>query len=415
MNKKIVLALFLVVGLSLLFSQIFNLRISIPLSFLTGLVATIYLSQKSDRWKKNNEITSRSYIQNLEEKIEHLSLEKEEISTILSALVEHVIAVNSKGSILYLNLATEKLLEVTSQNAAGKYFVEVVRHSALNEMIKTVLEVKEECFSEIEITLPEKHYFEVRAVPLQLKDKTSGVLLVLHDITRIHNLEIIRKDFIANVSHELRTPLTTIRGYVETLLSGAMTDTKNNRDFLQTVFMESERMSRLVEDLLDLSSIESGKDAPKKTFFPLKELAAEVIENVTPKANELGVTLRTSVTQNLEPIFADRDQIKQVLLNLVNNAVKFNKKGGEVTIEEAIKDKAVTIAVKDTGLGIPSVELPRIFERFYRVDKDRSRKLGGTGLGLAIVKHIVNLHGGSIHVTSTPNEGSTFTLTLPQP
>ncbi len=413
MTKKVVVILFLVVSFTLLFAFTLKFTPAAFLSLALALAAALVLVQSIQKSLQKKEDSIRSLFQNIEEKIDQLKREKEEMDTILRSMVEHVVAVDEGGSILYLNNVTENALSIKSAEAMGKHFVEVVRHAALNELLTSILTSKEELDREIELFLPESRHFEVRAVPLPLKNGKSGVLLVMHDITRIHNLEVVRKDFIANVSHELGTPLTSIRGYAETLLSGAIADTKHNREFLQFILTESERLSRLVEDLLDLSAIESGSERLKKSLFSLEELLREVLDNCKTLAKEKEVTLENISGKELPKINADRDKIKQVFLNLLDNAIKFNHKDGKVTLESRIAEKTFVILVKDTGVSIPSADIPRIFERFYRVDKDRSRKLGGTGLGLAIVKHIVNLHGGAIQATSAPNEGSTFSITLP--
>jgi len=238
---------------------------------------------------------------------------------------------------------------------------------------------------------------------------------VLHDITRLKELEAIRKDFVANVSHELRTPLTSIRGFAETLLDGALEDRNNNRRFVEIIKSHALRLSELTMDLLTLATLESESFQLKPEGIDLPALVHEVLESFRP----LGLTKRQELEAVIEPglpqIKADRDRIRQVLINLLDNAVKFTAEEGKISLEVRLNAEGtgVEMHVKDRGIGIPSSDLPRIFERFYRVDKARSREQGGTGLGLAIVKHIVEAHRGHVSVKSTLGQGSDFCVTLP--
>jgi two-component system phosphate regulon sensor histidine kinase PhoR len=244
---------------------------------------------------------------------------------------------------------------------------------------------------------------------------SGGVVAVLHDITRLKELEAIRKDFVANVSHELRTPLTSIRGFAETLLDGALEDRNNNRRFVEIIKSHALRLSELTMDLLTLATLESESFQLKPEGIDLPALVHEVLESFRP----LGLTKRQDLEAVIEPglpqIKADRDRIRQVLINLLDNAVKFTAEEGKISLEVRLSAEGtgVEMHVKDRGIGIPSSDLPRIFERFYRVDKARSREQGGTGLGLAIVKHIVEAHRGHVSVKSTLGQGSDFCVTLP--
>jgi two-component system phosphate regulon sensor histidine kinase PhoR len=237
--------------------------------------------------------------------------------------------------------------------------------------------------------------------------------MVLHDITELRRLERVRTEFVANLSHELRTPLTAIRGYLETLLEGGLDERDNARRFLEIVFRHTERLGRLLDDLMDLSNIELGKVTLEVEPTDLREALEPVLAIMRPRAEAKGITLSLDVAPDLPPVRADRDRLSQVLINLVDNAVKFTAEGGRVSVTAAALDKMVEVAVADTGAGIPSTDLPRITERFYRVDKARSRELGGTGLGLAIVKHLVLAHGGELKIDSELGKGTTVRFTLP--
>jgi two-component system phosphate regulon sensor histidine kinase PhoR len=235
----------------------------------------------------------------------------------------------------------------------------------------------------------------------------------LHDITRLRQLEQVRKDFVANVSHEIKTPLASIKAFAETLRTGAIDDPANRKEFVEVIEKDADRMTRLVDDLLELSSIESGRRAPNFESIALAECAQGVAVSLAPLAERKQVRIEIRIPNDLPPLRADKGQLRQVLTNLLDNAIKFNKDKGGVTVTASADQRVVTVVVQDTGSGIPAEDLPRIFERFYRVDKARSRELGGTGLGLAIVKHIVDAHGGSVGVESEPGQGATFRFTLP--
>lgn len=236
---------------------------------------------------------------------------------------------------------------------------------------------------------------------------------IQQDITQLRRLEQVRKDFVANVSHELRTPLATVKACAETLKSGAVEDPENRMEFLQEIEKSSDRMARLVDDLLTLSAIESGQRPPVFEPVSVMDITEEVAASLKPLAEKKSVTISLAESNGLPRISADKRQLKQVFTNLLGNAIKFVEPEGKILVSAAAKDGKVTVSVSDNGAGIPGEHLPRIFERFYRVDKSRSSELGGTGLGLAIVKHIVEAHGGSVGVESVSGRGSTFHFTLP--
>jgi two-component system phosphate regulon sensor histidine kinase PhoR len=253
----------------------------------------------------------------------------------------------------------------------------------------------------------------VNAVPLRVARDEVGAVMVLHDVTELRRLEQVRTEFVANVSHELRTPLTAIHGYLETLLGGALEEREHARRFLEIVFRQTERLGRLLDDLTDLSNIELGRIALRLEPVRLDEVVDSVLAIIAPKAEAGRVALASELAPGLGPVSADRDRLAQVLINLVDNAVKYTPEDGRVTVSaRPAADGRVEVAVVDTGIGIPPADLPRITERFYRVDKARSRDLGGTGLGLAIVKHLVLAHGGELRIESTPGRGTTVRVTL---
>ena len=234
-----------------------------------------------------------------------------------------------------------------------------------------------------------------------------------HDMDELRRLEDARREFVANVSHELRTPLAAIRAYAETLSSGGIDDAENRLGFVREIESAAERMTNLVDDLLSLAALESGRTAPSFEPLALGKVAAEAAAALMPLAARKSVVLRVEPFHGLPAVRADREMIKRVLLNLLDNAVKYSADRGLVRVSASATEGRVTVAVADDGPGIPPEAQPRLFERFYRVDKARSRELGGTGLGLAIVKHIVEVHGGSVSVESEPGRGSVFRFTLP--
>ncbi|MBI5211498.1 MAG: HAMP domain-containing protein [Elusimicrobia bacterium] len=235
------------------------------------------------------------------------------------------------------------------------------------------------------------------------------------DLARLESMERMRRDFVANVSHELRTPLAAVKAYAETLVSGEPRDAATRAEFCREIEGSADRMARLVDDLLTLSALESGARSPAKEPVSVMRVAAEVVAALMPLAQRKRIVLRLDPFPDMPSVQADRGQLKQVFTNLIDNAVKYTPEAGVVRVGAAVAGREVRLSVEDTGAGIPAEHIPRIFERFYRVDKARSRELGGTGLGLAIVKHIVEAHGGAVAVESEPGRGSTFRFSLPLP
>ena len=264
----------------------------------------------------------------------------------------------------------------------------------------------------LEISMAAGRAFEVQVAPL-VAPSHRGAIAILHDVSDIERLERVRKDFVANVSHELRTPLTAIRGYAETLLDGALDDQENNRRFLEVIRAHSIRLNNIASDLLTLSELESGQSSAEGERIPLRAALESALNTVEAEARIREVTIHSGPMEEAF-LLGDRMRLEQALINLLDNAIKFNRPGGEVRVSaDSAEGNRVRVSIADTGVGIPSDDLSRIFERFYRSDKARSREMGGTGLGLAIVKHIVERMKGSIEVESTLGKGSTFTLNLP--
>jgi two-component system, OmpR family, phosphate regulon sensor histidine kinase PhoR len=348
--------------------------------------------------------------------IDALRSEKNRVAAILEGMRAGVLVIDREGRITLMNPVLGRILQADLNESLGKKVIAVVRNAELKGILDRVLAEKKEATATVEMALGTRRSFEVVAVPLGEAGPTSGgVVAVLHDITRLKELENIRKDFVANVSHELRTPLTSIRGFAETLLDGALDDRNNNRRFVEIIRSHAVRLSDLTMDLLTLATLEAESFQLKLETIDLPTLVQEVFESFRPLGLAKRQELEATIQSGLPPIKVDRGRIRQVLTNLLDNAVKFTPEQGTISVEVRLNPdrSGVELHVKDRGIGIPSSDLPRIFERFYRVDKARSREQGGTGLGLAIVKHIVEAHRGQVSVKSTLGQGSDFCVTLP--
>jgi two-component system phosphate regulon sensor histidine kinase PhoR len=351
----------------------------------------------------------------LDEKVQTLETQRAEVSAILERMVEGVVALDGRGRVLLLNSGARAMFGLGAEPVEGRPFVEVIRQKALIDLVEACRSgaPREGCQREIELGPPVDRILRAHAVAVPFARDGMGTMLVLHDVTELRRLERVRAEFVANVSHELRTPLTAIKGYLETLLDGALDEPAHARRFLETTHRHADRLGRLVDDLLQLSDVETGRVTLRLEPVALHEVVAVVTGMFEGQARQRGLTLESDVSPGLV-VQADRDRLVQILVNLVDNAVKYTPGRGRVAIGAArAAGGLVAIDVTDTGIGIPSTELPRITERFYRVDKARSRDLGGTGLGLAIVKHLVQAHGGTLRVESDLGKGTTIRVTLP--
>jgi len=352
----------------------------------------------------------------LDDRIRTAVAERNEREAILSSMIEGVLAVDLHQRLISINQAGARLIGVDPKTALGRNLKEVTRSVELHELVAGVLSTQQP--TEQEIVLYELEERFLQALGTVLRSATSeaiGVLVVLHDVTRIKRLEHVRRDFVANVSHELKTPITSIKGFVETLLEGALEQPDDARRFLQIISVQADRLGAIIEDLLELSRIE--RDAEKHEIAlaegPIAPVLAAAVEVCRIKAGEKDVRIEVACEDDLRAV-VNPPLLEQAVVNLLDNAVKFSPAGQAVRVEATRTETGVVIRVRDRGCGISGEHLPRIFERFYRVDKARSRKLGGTGLGLAIVKHVAAAHGGRATVESAPGEGSTFSIHLPR-
>ena len=337
---------------------------------------------------------------------------KAERQTLFNSMVEGVVLLDRNGRIQLVNQSLEKQFDL-SVDVRGQTLIEAFRRPELAQLLARLEPERKMLSCELEMGGSEARYFEVSAATVfDREGRPQGTILVFHDLTRIRQLENTRREFVANVSHELRTPLSLIKGYVETLMDGAITDPELSTRFLQTIDRHSNRLTNLIEDLLTISRLESGQITLQLRAIPLRPFASSLIAELQTRAKERGTMIVNEIPDQLTGR-ADPDRLEQVFVNLVENAIKYGRAKGRVTVKGRTVNGHVEMCVADDGPGIPSEARERIFERFYRIDKARSREAGGTGLGLAIVKHIVQSHGGKVWVESGPGQGAHFYFTLP--
>ncbi len=326
------------------------------------------------------------------------------LNVIIKNIPEALLLINIRGTIELSNNAARELFGV--QQLDGKPFIDIVRNPEVQSLVDHVKQDRMTGSAELIVDFPEKRYLSVLVSPVSYKvGEIAGVAAIFHDLTRLKRLEQMRKDFVANVSHEIKTPITAIKGFTETLLDGALYDKEHAEKFLQTIKSQSERINRLVDDLLTLSSVELGVIKMNKADVNISDIIDHVIETVMVQAAEKDILLKKSLQTERKTISADKDRLEQILLNLADNAVKFTEKG-TIEIGAGQENGRNFIFVRDTGIGIHRKYLSRIGERFFRVDTSRSRELGGTGLGLAIVKHLVLAHGWEMRIESEEGKGT---------
>jgi len=350
----------------------------------------------------------------LDERIGAILRQRQEQEAVLTSMVEGVIAVDSRSRVISLNRAASSLLGLDPEFVIQRRITEVVENPDLQWFITRSVAASEPIEGEITLQGDKPRFLQAHGTTL--KDphgKAFGVLIVVHDVTRLRQLENARRDFVANVSHELKTPVTSIKGFVETLLEGAILDPQHAGEFLKIISRQADRLGAIIEDLLSLSRIEQEAEQGKIHLAGrrIKSILKAAIQACHARTEEKQITVGLSCPEDLRAR-VNGPLLEQALVNLIDNAVKYSGPGSSVQVEAGQEDGQVRIKVKDQGVGIPGEHLPRLFERFYRVDASRSRKIGGTGLGLAIVKHIAQAHGGKVEVESTPGQGSTFTITL---
>lgn len=407
-----ILAALVAAGLAVLVS---NYAIH-PLRQLTGMAEALadgryeggLVGPRDDEIGQLNQAFNRMAIQ-LSTQISALQSEQTRLSAVLAHMTDGVLIVDATGRVQLINPAAEEMFRITSEDATGSTLVEVVRHHQIVELWQQCLESASAQSTTLELHA-ERLFLQAFASPL--KGSLAGsALLLFQDLTRLRHLEMVRRDFVSNVSHELRTPLASLKALAETLQVSALEDPPAARRFLTQMENEIDTLTQLVQELLELSRIESGRAPLQMARVAPSNLIQPAMERMRLQAERAGLSLRNDTPPDLPLVTADAERIVQVLVNLLHNAVKFTPPGGEIVVFAYPQEKEVVFAVKDTGVGIPEEELPRIFERFYKAD--RSRSGGGTGLGLSIARHTIEAHGGRIWAESEPGKGSTFFFTLP--
>ena len=355
-------------------------------------------------------------------RLQEMTAEREKLQSILSCMMEGVIVLDIHGRVILVNQMAQKMFNLPAGTRVRRMStVEVSRHPEMQTLIREVVEGDSGSDAlHRELTLGDDRWFAVNAARLEHSSQALlGYVLVFHEVTELKRLEQIRADFVANVSHEMRTPLTAIQGYAETLLHNPPDDPRMARQFLNVVTRHSERLGRLIDDLLALSDLEMGNVNMKMQQVATKPLLGRVLELFRDQAGKKRIRIRAEVDTGTPDILGDEDRLQQLLINLIDNALKYTPDRGEVLVRAAFEPESngdeaprVALTVSDTGCGIPDKDLPRLTERFYRVDKARSRDLGGTGLGLAIVKHIAQAHRGDLKIESQLGKGTRVSIYL---
>jgi len=345
-------------------------------------------------------------------RLEEVTQEKEQLRAVLEGMVEGVLVVDAKGGVLLANSRLREFYELTG-DPLGRPYVEVLRDAAVDEVLRETAASDATVTRQLRVGRGVPRTLQVQAVRFPAEGPRAGSVAVFHDISELARLEEVRRDFVANASHELRTPLAAIRGFAETLLESPSLTDGERRSYLEIIDRHAQRLTHIVHDLLELSTIERGRLRLEPVDVDVGELIGSLIRDTGPRLRDRKLELHYG-EEGSARAFADPRALEQILINLLDNAMKYTEPGGRIEISVEDAGPKLRVRVRDTGIGIPEEDLGRIFERFYRVDKARSRALGGTGLGLAIVKHLVQSLGGEISVASRLGEGSTFTFTLPR-
>ncbi len=347
-------------------------------------------------------------------RLKEISGERSQLSALLNGMTEGIMILNSEGIVLLTNPLLNQMFSLQGPIQKQTFYYELIRHHDLNELIRKVLSDRKNLSLDLSFTHPRESFFLVQASVASGNrgDDDFSAVLVFHEITEMRRLERIRKDFVENVSHELRTPLTSIKGYLEALSELESSLPEEGKNFLSILQKQSDRMENIVSDLLQLAKIESGKEKLQVSAIPIKPFLEKSVSSLSPLAQKKSQTLEIHASEDLI-LQADPDKLSRILTNLLENAIKYTPEKGIIIVGCRKNNSWIDLYVKDNGIGIPPADQNRIFERFYRVDRARSREMGGTGLGLSIVKHLMEAHGGSIGVESYPNEGSTFTARFP--
>lgn len=422
--NSIIIGLAIGFVLSFGIAYLFTKRIMSPINELTRVSRMIsagdydnkvYVDNHDQTGEMAEAFNTMTY--NLRRTIFEVKSKNAEMEAIMKSMDTGLAAVDEEYRIVFCNEPFMKLMGL-SGNIVGKIFYEVTRNPHVFDVIEKSVDEDEFISEETKVSHGEREsIIKISATPIRNYsdlNASQGILLAVEDVTELRKLENIRRDFVSNVSHELKTPLTSIKGFVEALKQGAIEDKALSGKFLDIIDIEADRLTVLIEDILSLSEIESMKMDKNTGSYDVGAVVDEVTEMLNYKANKKGISIVTNIQDDLPPFICNRDRLKQLFINLIDNSIKYTVEGS-VTVEcKESRDKShLEIKIIDTGIGIEEEHLERLFERFYRVDKGRSRKMGGTGLGLSIVKHIVELYNGTVQVSSTFGEGTTMKVRLP--
>jgi two-component system, OmpR family, phosphate regulon sensor histidine kinase PhoR len=419
-RRAIIFSFLLALVLALVIGSFLSRSIIIPLNRIISGSRKLIQGEFGHRLYQNYPdemgelaVTLNAMAEDIQNKIKELEIKNQQLRNVFQSMIEGIIVADKTAAIVTVNEAIERMFGVSAKDIEGKIFLEAITNNDISEIINQVLKTGKLVSKELPVVWPVHKLFQINASPIFEKQEVSGCLLVMHDITEMRKLETIRSDFVANVSHELKTPLTSIKGFVETLIEGALEDKENARHFLEIIQEHTDRLNNLINDLLDLSYLESKGIELETRSFNLKDLVDKVLDGFQARIQKKSLAVNNEIPAGVF-LGADQPKIEQVLTNLADNAVKFSQNKGSIRIYSREIDGKIKVTIEDSGPGIPAKDIPRIFERFYRVDKARSSEMGGTGLGLSIVKHIIELHRGSAGVESTQGLGSKFWFMLPK-
>lgn len=412
-NRTIILVALVATVITVLLAFQISRIITNPVKNLTQMAQKMAggeLNQKI-QVKSNDEVGALTRAFNImsariKETVAVITAERDKMAVILSNMGDGILVVDANSRLVLINKAAEHMLGITADQVRGSSYVEAVRDYEMNELLKNCLVTRKQQKGKVEIN-PGKHFLRIIATPLE---ENSGCLLLLQDFTELRRLETIRSDFVSNISHELRTPVASIKALAETLKNGAVDDPAVSGNFLGKIEIEIDRLAQMIQELGDLSRIESGESLMAMDAFEVNKVIKQAITRLQALADRNGVVLDTIVQAALPLAYGDKDRIEQVLVNLIHNAIKFTPPKGKVNVSAESDVDKIVVSVKDNGAGINPDDLHRIFERFYKADRARTK--GGTGLGLAIAKHIIEAHGGKIWAESTAGKGSLFRFTL---
>ncbi len=421
MTQILILGIVTALVLVLVFSYVATALVSKPITEISQIAREIANGNfdHSPRIYSNDEIGDLSKSINymskqISQRIYEVSQNRSRLEAVFLNMFDGIMIVANDGSIMLTNDMLKEFIHF-EDDPIGKKPLQVVRNIEIKDIIDDILKYEEKFLKrEIHVHDPDEKILLVHASAIEHDGEKDGAVLVFHDITEMRKLETMRRDFVANVSHELRTPITSIKGYAETLSEGALSDRKAAEEFVNIIKVDAERLGSLVDDILDLSKIESGKFELQKEPVQLKKVIDRVLLVVANKSKKHKIDITAKIAKDIDVVNCDEFSLEQVLINLLENAIKYNKENGSIVIDVKETPEEFVFDVQDTGIGIPEKDLPRIFEKFYRVDKARSREIGGTGLGLSIVKHLVQAHYGKVSVDSELNVGTTFTFTIPK-